>query len=215
MGSQKTRVEFRRICCVWVSPRGAEGEIIGSEVGVQVDVIEKARAVSLLVGCELLKVVLDERNAAVGIAIDGIAPRFIARPPSGGPAGFNVFLRIEVGPPEIDDGTADFSGGIGSFDGGGVGDAVIGDFVVGEGRGVHIAVHAIPPRRLIVEVVDGNTAVGRSSKFADQIRYPALRPGGIDGDAGIGGGDAGDVAAAGIRATTHALRVESVPHLRP
>src|SRR6185437_17172343 len=112
----------------------------------------------------------------MSVAIDGIAPRGPARV-SIPPAVFDILLRIEVVPPIVHDGAADFGGGVGGLDGGGVSNAVVGDLVIREGDRVNVAMHGIPPARLVVEVVDGYSAIGCGAEFAYEVGDPRLGPG--------------------------------------
>src|ERR1035437_5998869 len=89
--------------------------IDGCKVAVYVNVVEQAHAVSLRVVIELLEIILDQRSAAVRLAIDGAAPWLIAW--ASAVAIIDILHGIEVCPPVINDRTADHGSGIDCFDG--------------------------------------------------------------------------------------------------
>src|SRR5579871_5396242 len=144
----------------------------------------------------------------MSFTIGGVAPWLVTG--AGAPAVFDVLLRVEVGPPVVHHGAADFRCRIGGLDGSRVRDSVVGDFVVGEGTGVHVAVHGVPPGRLVVEIVDSDAASGRGAEFADEVSDPCARPGRVNRCTGRRGRNTSYVAARCIRAAVDATGVESV-----
>jgi hypothetical protein len=108
------------------------------------------------------------------------------------------------------DGAAHFCARICRLDGGRVCDAAIGQFVIGEGSGMHITMNGIPPAWLVVEIVDGDTAMRGVSELVDEILHPVAGPRCVYGCAGIGGCNSGDITAAGGGAAAHALRIGAV-----
>src|SRR6185312_4845149 len=153
------------------------------KVRVDVEIIQQSRAVCRLVRRELLQVVLDKRNTTMRVAVDRIAPWLIARPRS--PTRFDVLLRIKIVPPILDNGPTDFRSWIGSLNPLCRGQPVVGYFVVRRRQRMHIAMYCIPPRRLIVQIVDGHATTGGRTKLAHKIADPITRERWPDRNAGV------------------------------
>src|SRR6185437_10928650 len=79
---------------------------------------------------------------------------------------------------------------------------------------MHVAVYRIPPRRLIVQVIDGDSAVRSFSEFAYQVADPGAGPRWVDRLICERGIVLRDVASACIAASAHALRVHTIAAIR-
>src|ERR1035441_4289840 len=65
-----------------------------------------------------------------------------------------------------------------------------------------VAGDRVPPGGLVVEVVDGNAALGCGAEFAGEVSDPVAGEGRAHGNACVGGTVAGDVGLVGVLAVT-------------